>query len=1561
MVVTTCRWPRLVVVVLLLLGSSDVRAQSAPSSVVVYETFSCVAGQSPTTVYLDVTVRQSLSVVLDGCTVLGQLVIENTAVIPNAASAPFILSQTAVSQLMSERGSQVVLPRFLQLVNVTGSAIAGGIVIDAEILPGSFIAFTDGTSIGCAAHVPPTQVTAGGAAPGATATIGISAATRLPSGVRWAPPPVSLMPNPNARSPFNVIAPRIALNFRRPIRVGSRIAVRGCTIRADDDNATLTTDDSNTLPVANTGFPNPATFTPREVAAIALSTRLPLSSSWQPSLSAEAGASEAFLASVWLNVTFDVSASTLWVNCSTSDVGATCVGIAMGRGHFIGSALDVTGDDRDAAPRPSRVAITGSVIVVLPRSIPASSGVAAVSPVLRTGYSLTRVIGLQVGSLQQGGQLSVAKTTIVAFGGGRITAGILVPHLSGASPGLQSAVESTADCFEQGQRLGEELAPFLSAEDTAWMSPVPSFLRKGCRLATLGSATAITITDSAVLAMTHPGLTALESYLLQSNPRELDVQPFWLPAPQSGDPALAAFGGLLASDATPVTYVAGICVGRLTASLPVVASIFAPVAPSQLIRFGALFGNQEVEGQPFFHLRAAKVSVYSNIRYMPVAAVVADQVRAGHIVVPPIPTTSAVVPTAAMTPTSLVAVGANGGNVAGITVSALVGPSSSCSIGVAGVPPWNLLGGWVPTLLDTPAPPPPGAGVALVSVAITVNSTDSSNSGAAGFGIRIGEAGPRTTVRVISVAVTVAGRTRAGCVAVNSITGTNVSLDALACSLLGAAGGVTVPFSVRVNSTNVGPNPTAKTPATHVWRLRRGSYSLPVVFSAIAKASWIVLDRVDFYGSGPTYSSNTFAPALTNDFAVIVNRCLRRKPADQWMPSPIPFPAANNVLVTNQCGCNATVDCASLFNATASVTQFASPTSGSYYCSCKCNAPFLARFASDKQCTALDVHSNTPTDTASPSATDPLTATEEITLTRRPRTSSPVPSPTASRSVQPARTPTAEVTLSAKATPTSSKAWVPTRTPPPTRTRTPSETPRRPITRTRTETDMPPQAPWLTPLERAFVRMGASLSAARGLEATAAVATALTAFINPSQANKGNTLGRVAAIYDCAYLADRWARRDLPPPLIDAVALWRIDNTELAYYKAGFVIPLFWILVAQTVPIVCLRFFPYHVRVRTVTGLFSLISTAFFLPGAMGNSLLVAMFGETAAGRTIGAFGFIAGGALFTFPIVALHAMPSLYLAFRMFDRGARTYDHWYVRYYLFEDMFVAVLLAVIIKMPQSRGWCVPIGVSMGTVILAHCCYLLFVRPLKRRLDVGFSLAIQIAQLGVSVASILGIEWPGGVKLVGQLGAVYITLLLLQLVVTYIWRGVVRSRRNMLSADAKRGLIDEERAATIARFGPPPDEPHEEEEGKKPLERRGLGLAENEFRAVTFIREAGQLSIPPPPPKPAHLLSQRIAAMSETASSNTLSQPLRLSSMTVPPAASKGKEEVPPFPLSSRPTANPLGALPRSRRVILSSGATIRSNLVGAVEGGAEADDAPRIHISKRRPKDDIEEMEAWL
>ena len=82
--------------------------------------------------------------------------------------------------------------------------------------------------------------------------------------------------------------------------------------------------------------------------------------------------------------------------------------------------------------------------------------------------------------------------------------------------------------------------------------------------------------------------------------------------------------------------------------------------------------------------------------------------------------------------------------------------------------------------------------------------------------------------------------------------------------------------------------------------------------------------------------------------------------------------------------------------------------------------------------------------------------------------------------------------------------------------------------------------------------------------------------------------------------------------------------------------------------------------------------------------------------------------------------------------------DRMLVHGYYFEDVLVALMLAVVGGLrPTSRPSCLAVAVTMLAITAAHLTYILVLRPLESRVELGFAIFIAVLQVATSVAVVL--------------------------------------------------------------------------------------------------------------------------------------------------------------------------------------------------------------------------------
>lgn len=386
-----------------------------------------------------------------------------------------------------------------------------------------------------------------------------------------------------------------------------------------------------------------------------------------------------------------------------------------------------------------------------------------------------------------------------------------------------------------------------------------------------------------------------------------------------------------------------------------------------------------------------------------------------------------------------------------------------------------------------------------------------------------------------------------------------------------------------------------------------------------------------------------------------------------------------------------------------------------------------------------------------------------------------------------------------------------------------------------------PIPPFMTPFERALHAAGISQSTAQGLEPAADIAGALVGAASAVQANKGVNVVRIARVTQCEHQELRDDPHFLPRVTWAEVGVpFETGRTRLRYVKTALMMPVAYVLAAHAVPVTLLLRRPFWVRARTVSGIVAVVLHLYFLPTVAHYGVFVAARGSDPADVWIGLAAFFGALLVGLFPILALTKMPSVYLAFRMFDRGARDFERAYVRFYLIEDLLVAITIGALTgAAPRLRDSCSGLGIGVGTVCLFHLGYVLFVHPMDRLIVVAFAVLVAAGQVALAAAAVGGTTDDRAVRALGILSMVQVSLIFLQVPVMLWWRCSSSQRKAVKYGAGKRdgedetlGLFEQELLATVARHGKDPAETAEERRRRKEVERQHKKMEAIEMAVV---------------------------------------------------------------------------------------------------------------------------------
>jgi hypothetical protein len=421
--------------------------------------------------------------------------------------------------------------------------------------------------------------------------------------------------------------------------------------------------------------------------------------------------------------------------------------------------------------------------------------------------------------------------------------------------------------------------------------------------------------------------------------------------------------------------------------------------------------------------------------------------------------------------------------------------------------------------------------------------------------------------------------------------------------------------------------------------------------------------------------------------------------------------------------------------------------------------------------------------------------------TRRPSTSrsvntsvseSPLSTRTASRSVTLLATPSSRLTDTAEVVPT----------------------------RSATESFAVEVPPYRTVLARAMNAAGFSDANAYRLSAVSSAVLGLTAFVMPLTGNKGANLERIAGSVECQF--DQFDDTLLIPPYRDVVYPYTVGRGPLAHFKGAIITTLALILVPQAVTALVLRRLPFHYKLRVVCGVVAVACLVYFAGTAAYYSTLVITAGGSFGERMIGVLGVLVTATVVAFPAGAVTSMPTLYLAYRMFDRGARRYDQLAVRLYLFVDVAAACLFALAagIRLPLTaeerdaqtrwRGFghqakttvfsadklfC---SLSAGMAVLVAAGYVVYIlsfRPLADRAQLAFVLILAVIQLAVAVTALVTVHVPHALLVLGVLSLAQLVVVCSMVAVVLLIRAVRQSRRE---AERTAQEFEENKEAAMA-------------------------------------------------------------------------------------------------------------------------------------------------------------------
>jgi hypothetical protein len=416
----------------------------------------------------------------------------------------------------------------------------------------------------------------------------------------------------------------------------------------------------------------------------------------------------------------------------------------------------------------------------------------------------------------------------------------------------------------------------------------------------------------------------------------------------------------------------------------------------------------------------------------------------------------------------------------------------------------------------------------------------------------------------------------------------------------------------------------------------------------------------------------------------------------------------------------------------------------------------------------------------------------------RSPTESTTPPPSKTRRPSTSRTANASVSESPPLTRTASRSVTLLATPSSRLTDTAEVVP----TRSATESFAVEVPPYRTVLARAMNAAGFSDANAYRLSAVSSAVLGLTAFVMPLTGNKGANLERIAGSVECQF--DQFDDTLLIPPYRDVVYPYTVGRGPLAHFKGAIITALALILVPQAVTALVLRRLPFHYKLRVVCGVVAVACLVYFAGTAAYYSTLVITAGGSFGERMIGVLGVLVTATVVAFPAGAVTSMPTLYLAYRMFDRGARRYDQLAVRLYLFVDVAAACLFALAagIRLPLTaeerdaqtrwRGFghqakttvfsadklfC---SLSAGMAVLVAAGYVIYIlsfRPLADRAQLAFVLILAVIQLAVAVTALVTVHVPHALPVLGVLSLAQLVAVCSMVAVVLLIRAVRQSRR----------------------------------------------------------------------------------------------------------------------------------------------------------------------------------------
>ena len=335
------------------------------------------------------------------------------------------------------------------------------------------------------------------------------------------------------------------------------------------------------------------------------------------------------------------------------------------------------------------------------------------------------------------------------------------------------------------------------------------------------------------------------------------------------------------------------------------------------------------------------------------------------------------------------------------------------------------------------------------------------------------------------------------------------------------------------------------------------------------------------------------------------------------------------------------------------------------------------------------------------------------------------------------------------------------------------------------------------PLEKAIMTLGYPLVVARRLYYFVSTAGVPHIVTFPYMASHGVVLARLAQPFDCEPAT---LGLQMTPNVRDVFYVYPFGQSISRFLKGALVISLAYVFVGQGLLALLLHNLPHQVLVRTGMGMMAVGITAYFLPSAATYAVKIGVVGEIGDGFAA-AGGALCVALLLAFPAIALYKMPSVYLAYRMFDRGAKDYLRLPVRFYVFVDVAFGILLSADVAASTQSTFieCAATGGVAIFLSLLHVVYMIAVRPQQRWIDLATAILSSLLRLAYVTTSFAGLFAPAAVPYIAYLALSYATLLWACFAGSVAWRGFRHHRRIMNDLPHKRGLLETEMLMTEAR------------------------------------------------------------------------------------------------------------------------------------------------------------------